>query len=171
MKKISFTLAAAMIFMACSKDQSLKNETENALELESKAAVQGGQKFYATLTGEQETPNPADPNGLGDPDGSGTFKMTINPGQNTISYELTVSNIAPATAAHIHEAPFGSAGPVIQGLMAPTNGTSSGTITLSSEQIDEIRKDPSNYYVNVHNSVYPGGAIRGQLSKSGMVSQ
>lgn len=118
----------------------------------------GGRSFVVALTGGAEvTP--------GDPDGSGTARLTFNPGQEEVCFELTVSGIAPATAAHIHEAPAGSAGPVVVGLTPPTNGTSRGCVTLDREEIKEIMHDPSLYYVNVHNDPYPGGALRGQLSK------
>jgi hypothetical protein len=40
-------------------------------------------------------------------------------------------------------------------------------VATTQEQIDEIRADPSNYYVNLHNDTYSAGALRGQLSKSG----
>ena len=101
----------------------------------------------------------------GDPDGTGFAELILNQGQGTITYTITVAGIAAATAAHIHEAPAGSNGPVVKGLMAPTNGTSSGTVQLSKEKIKEIRKNPEDYYVNVHNAAYPSGAVRGQLSK------
>ena len=78
-------------------------------------ADDGGITFSATLTGDAEVPGP------GDPDGSGTATLRLNPGQGEICYELTVSNIAPATAAHIHEGPAGVAGPVVVPL-DPTNG-------------------------------------------------
>lgn len=143
--------------MACSKDQSLKNEPNSLLEGSTKAAAQGGQKFHTTLSGAQEVLGP------GDPDGTGTFSMTINPGQGTITYYLSVANIDPAIAAHIHEAPLGSAGPVVVHLAKPTNGSSSATIEVPRELIDDIRKNPSHYYVNVHNQPYPAGAVRGQL--------
>ncbi len=163
MKQICFTLITAFIFMACTKDsQSLQNEEKVAKELSmgAKSVNQGGRPLSTTLSGDQETPNP------GDPDGAGTFRMTLNQGQGTISYELSVSNIDPASAAHIHEAPFGVAGPVKIALTPPdANGFSSGTISVSKELIKEIRQNPSDYYVNVHNPAYPSGAVRGQLSK------
>jgi hypothetical protein len=33
----------------------------------------------------------------------------------------------------------------------------------TSSFADAIASNPSNYYVNVHSSTFPGGAIRGQL--------
>ena len=86
-------------------------------------------------------------------------------GQGTIEYELTVENIAPPTAAHIHIAPPGSPGPVVVPLTAPTDGSSSGVAQVDKELIKAIRKNPENYYVNVHNAVHPAGAVRGQLTK------
>ncbi|RYZ43968.1 MAG: CHRD domain-containing protein, partial [Sphingobacteriales bacterium] len=104
--------------------------------------------------------------GPGDPDGSGYAMLRLNQGQGTISYELSVENIDPAMAAHIHIGVKGVAGPVIIALEAPTDGYSSGTITdVDPELIKAMRQDPKAYYVNVHNMAYPGGAVRGQLSK------
>ncbi|MES2430965.1 MAG: CHRD domain-containing protein [Bacteroidota bacterium] len=120
---------------------------------------QDGYKITVPMTGAQEAPN------AGDPDGSGTATFTLNSGLGTIEYTLTVRNIEPATAAHIHIAPAGSAGSVVVGLTAPANGTSSGVAQVDKEVIKAIRKNPSAYYVNVHNATYPGGAVRGQLSK------
>ncbi|MBA3267249.1 MAG: CHRD domain-containing protein [Acidimicrobiia bacterium] len=72
------------------------------------------------------------------------------------------ARIAPATAAHIHEAPPGAPGPVVQGLIAPTRGRSAGCLTNYALAAD-IAADPGDYYVNVHNTPFPGGAVRGQL--------
>ena len=120
----------------------------------------GGRPLTATLTGGAEVPKP------GDPDGSGTANVRVNPGQECISYDVAVEGIEPATAAHIHEAPAGTAGPVVEHLAAPTDGTSSGTVTeVDRDEAKDILKTPENYYVNVHNEPYPGGAVRGQLSK------
>lgn len=116
-----------------------------------------GKRFQVMLEGEVEVPV------QGDPDGTGTALVRINPGQEQLCFTLTVSGIAPATAAHIHEAPAGSAGPVVVGLTAPTSGSSSGCVALDREEAMEIIRDPENYYVNVHNAEYPGGALRAQL--------
>lgn len=119
----------------------------------------GGRKLQTSLTGAAEVP------GSGDTDGTGTAQITVNSGQNRICYKLRVSNIAPATAAHIHEAAPTAAGPVVVTLGAPTRGTSSGCVTVTRALALEILKDPGDYYVNVHNAAFPGGAVRGQLAK------
>ena len=122
-------------------------------------AADGGRKLQTSLTNAAEVPGP------GDPDGSGTATVTVNPGQRQICYTITVSNIDPARAAHIHEAPAGVAGPVLVTLLAPVIGSSSGCVTVTRELALEILKDPEDYYVNVHNAAFPAGAVRGQLAK------
>ncbi len=121
-------------------------------------ADQGGRQLTTTLTGAEEVPV------LGDPDGMGFATVTVNPGQGVLCYELSVSGIAPATAAHLHEAPPGVAGPVVVGLQAPTDGSSSGCIDVGHALAKDILKNPADYYVNVHNAEFRGGALRGQLS-------
>ena len=123
-------------------------------------AVQAqGRSLSTSLTGAAEVPGP------GDPDGTGTATLTINPGLGQICYQLTVSGIAPATAAHIHVGTVTEAGPVVVPLEPPTDGTSSGCAEVSRELALAILKSPSDYYVNVHNAEFPAGAVRGQLSK------
>ena len=122
-------------------------------------AADGGRTLQTNLTGAAEVPGP------GDPDGTGTAQITVNPGQNQVCYKLSVSNIAPATAAHIHEAAPTAAGPVVVTLGAPTSGMSSGCVTVTRALALEILKDPADYYVNVHNAAFPAGAVRGQLAK------
>jgi hypothetical protein len=126
----------------------------------------GGVKISGPeMTGAQEC-NDAGVCGLGDPDGSGAFFARINIGQSELCYTLTVANIDPATAAHIHIAPAGIAGPVVIPLAAPTTGSSAGCITgLDRDLLKAIAQNPAAYYVNVHNTAFPGGAVRDQLEK------
>jgi hypothetical protein len=120
----------------------------------------GGRPFSTTLTGAAEVPGP------GDPDGSGEAVLQLNPGQREVCFQLTVSDIAPATASHIHRAPAGVAGPVVVGLTPPpTSGSSSACVSASRELILEIIQNPEAFYVNVHNADFPAGAVRGQLSR------
>jgi len=124
-------------------------------------AADGGRKFTTTLSGAAEVPGPADP------DGTGTATITLNPGTGQVCWEISVSGITlPATAAHIHEAPVGVAGPVDVPLSAPdASGFASGCASVDRAEILEIIQHPEEYYVNVHNVDYPAGALRGQLSK------
>lgn len=119
----------------------------------------GGRPLTASLTGPAEVPGP------GDPDGTGTFKVESNPGQNQICYELAVSNIATATAAHIHLGAPDKAGPVVVMLKAPANGPVKECVEVDREKVKAIILKPADYYVNVHNAEFPDGVVRGQLSK------
>ena len=122
-------------------------------------ADQGGRLLTADLTGEAEVP-------VGDLDGSGTARITLNQGQGTVCWELEVADITlPAAAAHIHVAPAGVAGPIVVPLSAPdATGSASGCTSAAADLIKAIRQDPAAYYVNVHNADHPPGAVRGQLA-------
>lgn len=119
----------------------------------------GGRKLQTSLTGAAEVPGP------GDTDGAGTAEITVNAGQNQVCYKLAVTNIAPATMAHIHEGASTVAGPVKVTLGAPATGMSEGCVKVDRALALEILKRPADYYVNVHNAEFPGGAVRGQLAK------
>jgi hypothetical protein len=125
------------------------------------ALAGGGAPRVTTLSGAEEVP-PADP------DGTGFASITLNVGQSSVCWELSVSNIAPAFAAHIHAAPAGVNGPIVVPLSPPTSGSSSGcTENVDPALIQAIIDSPERYYVNVHNAEFPGGAVRGQLSNRG----
>ncbi|HJR18797.1 MAG TPA: CHRD domain-containing protein [Actinomycetota bacterium] len=118
-----------------------------------------GRPLHATMTGPEEVPP-------GDPDGSGAASFTFNPGRGRVCFELEVEDIEPATLAHIHIGEAGVAGPIVVPLTAPTDGSSSGCVhDVDQGLIKAIMKNPSGYYVNVHNAEFPPGAVRGQLSR------
>jgi hypothetical protein len=127
-------------------------------------ALGEGRPFSTTLTGAAEVPGP------GDPDASGTAFVSLNQGLGEVCFDLSWAGIdGTVTAAHIHVGAATVAGPVVVGLFAGTfEGTdsASGCISgVSEELIKAIRQDPENYYVNIHSSVFPAGAVRGQLGK------
>ena len=123
------------------------------------AAHTGGATFTAMLDGQSEVPGP------GDPDGMGSITISVNPGQERICYSLSVSDIEPATAAHIHAGEAGMSGPPVVTLSAASGGTSQSCVSVSRDLAKNIIKYPENYYVNVHNAEFPGGAVRGQLER------
>ena len=127
-------------------------------------ADNGGRKLQTTLTGEAEVTAAGVPN-QGDLDGTGTATVTVNPGQGRICYTIEVAGIQAATAAHIHEAAPTTNGPVVVPLAAPSDGDSSACVDVDKTLGLEILKDPADYYVNIHNSEFPAGALRGQLAK------
>ncbi len=120
-----------------------------------------GRPLSAVLSGANEIP-------AGDDDGSGTAQITLNQGQGEVCFSLTVEDITlPAIGAHIHQGTSDVNGPVVVVLTPPdAEGAASGCVSdVDPELIKDIRQYPDMYYVNVHTTDYPGGAIRGQLSK------
>ncbi len=111
----------------------------------------------ANLAGEKEVPGP------GDPDGSG--RAVVNVYRASVCYGLEVTNIEPATAAHIHLGFRDEAGPVVVTLNPPADGSSGGCVKVPRALSRGLREHPARYYVNVHNEEFPNGAVRGQLRR------
>jgi CHRD domain-containing protein/PEP-CTERM motif-containing protein len=115
---------------------------------------------------------------VGDPDGTavGTLTLTRNGTTGmtgTGSFNLLLSNIAyPLSAHHIHQAPSTTTGSVVLFLFSGANPESqrngdvlSANLTgLDNAVITNILNNPTNFYYNLHNGPFPGGAVRDQLS-------
>lgn len=127
------------------------------------AACAGGPQntraaFYVSMTGIQEVPGP------GDPDGTGTVEVNVDPRQAQVCWNLYARQIDPATAAHIHRGAEGVAGPVVLMLTTPdAAGRSQGCANVDPNLARELAFQGHLFYVNVHNATHPNGAIRGQL--------
>jgi CHRD domain len=123
--------------------------------------------FTIQLSGAAEV-CPTAPGTCGGP-GTGTATITIDRNARTLCYAITTQNVAlPLLAAHIHAAPAGAAGPVVVPLFTePVNAATVGPTCLTGldkHLLKDIIRNPENYYVNVHNAVFPNGAVRGQLA-------
>lgn len=116
-----------------------------------------GNNFEATLNGASEVPGP------GDPDGWGKARISIDDSANRICTDLEVRDIDAVTAAHIHRGAAGVAGPPVIELDPPDDVDSDDCDDASDLLVDEIRNNPSGFYVNVHTGAFPDGAIRGQI--------
>jgi hypothetical protein len=117
------------------------------------------QRFTTSLSGAAEVPGP------GDPTGSGSASITINRGIGEVCWSISVSDLtSPAVAAHIHVGSVTVAGPIVVTLSPPdATGTSSDCTPVDRALAKAIAKNPAAYYVNVHTTDFPGGAVRGQL--------
>lgn len=141
----------------------------------------------ADLDGRQEVNTGGNNAIVGDPDGRGeVYMFGIDANKDTLCYNLQVKRIAEldqapgnGRAAHIHAGKRGANGPVVANLAWPQGGQSADCLDGVNQAarfvtantgfaspaalIADILANPDNYYVNVHNTEYPGGAIRGQL--------
>jgi hypothetical protein len=123
----------------------------------------GGLAESATLLGANQVPAVTTP-------GSGTAQVTINPGHDELCFQITVSNLTgPPLAAHIHQGPAGTNGPIVVPFVPvpfkfSANGTAQGCVSVADPLLNEIRSDPGGFYVNVHTAMHPGGEVRGQLT-------
>jgi hypothetical protein len=114
----------------------------------------------ATLSGASEVPGPGDANGTGQAD------LKTIPKRERVCYEINVQDVEQVTVAHIHKGPASEAGPIIKPLRAPIDGSSSGCVKMTRKQIMMLNRNPSAFYVNVHSTRHPDGALRGQLVSS-----
>lgn len=130
----------------------------SALLTTAQAATVRPGPLFAVLAGENEIP-------AGDTDGRGAANVIIHQGSQ-LCFGLTVTGIDTPVAAHVHRGTKHENGPVVVPLVQPSAGdpgASSGCVSAPSELLAEILTKPADFYVNVHSTAFPGGAVRGQL--------
>lgn len=106
----------------------------------------------------------------GDPDGKAV--TSVRPWGDCIEYAFSWTGVAPPTLGHLHKAPAGANGEVVAMFfdagagLPPTLTGIAGTVEgVDRAVVDRINANPANYYTNLHTGEFPGGAVRGQLSK------
>ncbi|HET6966774.1 MAG TPA: CHRD domain-containing protein [Ornithinibacter sp.] len=132
----------------------------------------------ADLTGRAQVASDGTKGNVGDPNGRGSaYVFGIDGDPTTLCYVLEVEKVAElgqapgnGRAAHIHAGAKGTNGPVEVNLAWPQDGQAADCLTegeagkgLDPGEVQRILADPSAYYVNVHNTAFPNGAVRGQL--------
>ncbi len=92
---------------------------------------------------------------------SGSVALILNAAGTAVLYSGVLAGLTP-TAAHIHEAAVGMAGPVAFPLtFTPTS--LAGTLTVTPANVTTA--NAGGYYVNVHTAANPGGELRGQITR------
>ncbi len=113
--------------------------------------------FWTFMQGKNEVP-PADPNGYG------IARVKLNMDNNEVCVRMRVYELTDITAAHIHKAPEGQNGSIVVPLPTPdANSITRGCVFADANVLIDLRDHPSDFYVNVHTTKFPNGAIRGQL--------
>jgi hypothetical protein len=115
--------------------------------------------LVGSLDGKAEVPGP------GDPKGNGEFTGFFDVPGGMLCYDLGIGSLDNVTMAHIHAGAPGTAGPVAIALAKPTGNHSEGCVPAPASVLSAIIANPGNYYVNVHTTAHPGGAIRAYLQR------
>jgi hypothetical protein len=117
-------------------------------------AAWGQQEVKVTLTGSQEIPPVTT-------SASATGVITVG-ADKSVRGSVTVSGISP-TAAHIHEAPMGTNGPIVMPLVKTDDNVWSVPegAKMTDAQFESYKA--GNLYYNVHSATYKGGELRGQI--------
>jgi hypothetical protein len=89
--------------------------------------------------------------------GSGTARLTVNPGQQEVCYQITTSGATlPVTAAHIHLVATGAivvplfGQPTLPPPANPMAASFSGCVFTPRNTALAILTNPSSYFINVH---------------------
>jgi CHRD domain len=122
---------------------------------------------FAALNGRNEITQ-SGARGGGDTNGKGSATVLFS--SNTrVCYGITFDDIESVAASHIHRGSSTRNGPVVVDFRVEGTdedpGALSGCVTATRAVVRAIKRNPRNYYVNVHTSDFPGGAIRGQLRR------
>jgi uncharacterized protein (TIGR03437 family) len=146
------------------------------------AQVVGTKAFLALMQAQNEVPAITDTS-----NGNvlilmhGTLDASGNVTSGSVDFDVQTKFSGPVTVTglHIHNAAAGVAGPIV--IPTDVNGTdksvtvdSTGRVRIQKQvqfpssnvsvaTIMDLLQNPQNYYVNIHTTDHPGGAMRGQL--------
>jgi hypothetical protein len=125
--------------------------------------------FALQLTG-QEVP------GGGDPAGQASARVDLDPEHELACFVVSWHNLDGAvTAFHVHAAARGRVGPLWIDFFdgkhfSGADNRISGCVRVSAshgmsprDKIQALIHDPCGFYLNIHSTEFPRGAIRGQL--------
>ena len=98
-------------------------------------------------------------------EGAGSFAAQSNVGQGRICWRITVTGLTDVTAAHIHYRTGLKARQIAVPLALPMpfQAPTTGCTNVPRALLRQIVMHPGGFYVNVHTTTYPEGAITGML--------
>jgi CHRD domain len=96
----------------------------------------------------------------------GTAEMSLDTASRNLAWTIQFVGLsAPLSAAHFHGPAMTSANAGILVPITASGGESplTGFATLTQPQVEEIVS--GSWYINLHTRTYPGGEIRGQVTR------
>ncbi len=167
MRRVFLVLLAAA---ACADETPTNLATNQAASLRFAlgSAAAPPTVFNVLLRAENE------PNGASTSEAKGFAQVRVLE-DGTIEFTFTINNKSDETytRAHIHKAPAGMNGPIHWDFLeagvpvASVSGQPSQLRGVARPRAAAVLADlianPDQYYVNVHSTVFLGGAVRGQL--------
>jgi hypothetical protein len=115
--------------------------------------------FTADLSASAEVPSNPSP-------AKGSAEVRLDTATGGLSWVIEFSGMSgPLTAAHFHgpASPTANAGILVPIARAGARSPLVGGSTLAQPQIQELLA--GRWYINLHTASYPGGEIRGQVTK------
>lgn len=119
--------------------------------------------LVADLAGPAEVPGP------GDDGAAGRFEAELVDGRLCI--DMIAEDLdSGVSASHVHEGAAGAAGPPVVSIGpptasdGPTDSWNDVCVDVERDLVERMATAPDQFYVNVHSSTFPDGAVRGQLA-------
>lgn len=128
-------------------------------------------KLKAHMSGAQEVP-------AADPDGTGLAEVEFDVDAGEVCFDIKIADTGTPNRGHIHRAPAGQNGGIVVTFFelrpadAPAtdprhdaleSGRIQDCVSADPVLVADIVAHPEAYYVNVHNTRFPGGNLRCQL--------
>jgi hypothetical protein len=162
-----FSMFVALAVLGCGGPDSTEERATETISLALRKHGPGLAVFNTTLVAREEVP----------PSGSRArgFAQVMVKADDTVAFALIINNRGHETfnRGHIHKAPAGVNGPILWDFLEagdPVASISGQPARLrgiarprAAANLDDLLENPDQYYVNVHSTDFPGGAIRGQL--------
>jgi hypothetical protein len=103
------------------------------------------------------------PGGGAGEDAVADFDGEIDLAQDQLCYFFALEGLGSADAAHVHQAKSGESGPVVVTLPLPGEQVDEVCVKLERSLLQAIADQPMDYYIDVHSTDKPDGALRGQF--------
>jgi CHRD domain len=153
-KSSSSTSSSAPATTTASTPASTGTTTSSAAATVKKAL---SRTYAVKMTGAAETP-------AGAPGGTAKAVVTLSSKTGKACWTFSsLSGVSSPTFAHIHMGAAGTSGNIVVPLSTGATLLTKGCVPASATLISSIAANPHGYYVNIHSTQYPAGAVRAQL--------